>query len=461
MMKSVSIQTLTDRCSIVFKMLLPDRSLKYFPPDFTIRRPLHSLLNKRMKQGNKVFLTIFHIDFSELEQEVPEAMWAEITECSRRHLRSSVKGKLGEKCVVAIDQFTRVDFVLLTEGEYDKEQEMMIPLELKLQLEKVRTDLEIGLAGNMPEWRNCMKILMASVPLPMYTEGDKTELLLMESYQSALAMATGIITPNMQALRNQMEQMLVKGSISVLAQPIMNLTSGDVYGWEILTRGPENSVLHFPDELFQFATQTRLLSRLEFLVVKRALEEIAYRNIKEPVFLNVTAITLAHPLFLSHVLQCLERHSQLSPKQIYFEITERHQISNMDAMINILKTYREYGFRFAVDDAGSGYSSLQWIGELVPELIKIDRSVIQHVDRIAIKESLLRAIVTAAKEMKCELVAEGVEREEEADVLFRLDVEMGQGFYFARPNVLLHEDERGMFKETKERIQNRRGLVAS
>jgi len=114
-----------------------------------------------------------------------------------------------------------------------------------------------------------------------------------------------------------------------------------------------------------------------------------------------------------------------------------------------------------VDDAGSGYSSLQWIGELVPELIKIDRSVIKHVDQIAIKESLLRAIVMAAREMNCEIVAEGVEREEEADILFKLEVDMGQGYYFARPNVLLHEHERQMFQETKDRIQHRRGLVAS
>jgi EAL domain-containing protein (putative c-di-GMP-specific phosphodiesterase class I) len=283
----------------------------------------------------------------------------------------------------------------------------------------------------------------------------------MESYQSALAMATGVVTPQMEALREQMENLLAEGSISVLAQPIMNLTSGDVYGWEILTRGPEGSVLHLPDELFQFASQTKLLSRLEFLVIKRAFEEISSRKIKEPVFLNVTAVTLSHPLFLSHVLQCLEKHPPLSAQQVYFEITERHQITNMEAMIDILRNYRKHGFRFAVDDAGSGYSSLQWIGELVPELIKIDRSVIQQVDRIAIKETLLKAIVNAARELKCEIVAEGVEREEEADVLFRLDVAMGQGFYFARPNVLLHEDERDMFQETKIKIQHRRGLVAS
>jgi EAL domain-containing protein (putative c-di-GMP-specific phosphodiesterase class I) len=265
----------------------------------------------------------------------------------------------------------------------------------------------------------------------------------------------------MEQLRGQLELVLEKGSIQVLAQPIMNLNTGDIYGWEILTRGPEGTVLHSPEKLFHFAEQSRLLNRLEFLVVKKALEEISASEIREPIFLNVTAVTLSHPLFLSHVLQCLEKLPGLSAQQIYFEITERHRITNFDEMIEILRRFRKHGFRFAVDDAGSGYSSLQWIGELVPELIKVDRSVIRHVDRVAIKESLLRAIVTAAREMKCEIVAEGVEREEEADVLFKLEVDMGQGYYFARPNVLLHENEREMLQETKDRIQYRRGLVAS
>jgi len=426
-----------------------------------MRRPVVSLLNKSLKQNAECYLALFRLEFFQLQQEVPEEVWVGLQDSSRRHLKASATRLFGDSQVIAIDQLTKTDFVLLIEGAYPKESSQLVPSELRDRLDIIRHDLEVGLAGNQPEWRNSLRVINAFVPLMPTLNAKDTEQLLHESYQSALAMATGIITPQMEALRGQMVHLLDKGSISVLAQPIMNLTSGDVYGWEILTRGPEGTVLHLPDELFQFASQARLLSRLEFLVVKRAVEEIASRKIKEPIFLNVTAVTLSHPLFLSHVLQCLERHPPLSPQQVYFEITERHQITNMDAMIDILRHFRKHGFRFAVDDAGSGYSSLQWIGELVPELIKIDRSVIRHVDRIAIKESLLRAIVTAAREMKCEIVAEGVESEEEADVLFKLDVEMGQGFYFARPNVLLHEHEREMFQETKVRIQHRRGLVAS
>lgn len=459
----MNVQALIGRIALAFKMTLPDRSLKFFPPEFTFRRPVLSLLGKELTQRKECYLALFRLDFSHLQDDVTEDVWSNLQDGCRRHLRIAALGLLGENRIIALQQFSMTDFALIASAD-DSTNDYnngLVPERLTVILNDIKSALEIGLAGSLPEWRNCMHIASAYVPIAQARGNRKVQDSLSEAYQSAVALATGVMTPQMRQLRNQMEHILDKGTITVLAQPIMNLTSGDVHGWEILTRGPENSILHFPDELFQFASQARLLTRLEFLVVRRALEEIASRKIREPVFLNVTAVTLSHPLFMAHVLQLLDKHPPISPQQIYFEITERHEVTNFRAMVDILQTYRKHGFRFAVDDAGSGYSSLQLIGELVPELIKIDRSVIQHVDRIAIKESLLKAFVNAAREIQCELVAEGVEREEEMDVLFRLDVKMGQGFYFAKPNVLLHEHERDMFKETKARIQHRRGEVAS
>jgi len=460
----VNVQPMIDRLALACKILLPNRSLKFFPPDFTFRRPIVSLLAKRLHSGKRCYLTLFRLELAYRRQHtVPEEAWREIVETARRLLRRLVAERVADTRLIAIDRYSDADFALLTENSDETETGHLVPAALADVALEIRDELERELSGLYPDWKSALGLATVSVPL-VAAKGKSpmpAERVLQESYHTALAIATGTLTPRMLHLRDQLELVLERGTFSVLAQPIMNLTTGDVSGWEILTRGPEGTALHAPDELFKFASQIRMLSRLEFLVVGRALEEIASRSIREPVFLNVTAVTLSHPLFLSHVLECLERHPSLSARQIFFEITERHQIEDFDAMIEILRTFRKHGFRFAVDDAGSGYSSLQWIGELVPELIKIDRSVIRHVDRIAIKESLLRAIVNAAREINCEIIAEGVEREEEADVLFRLAVDMGQGYYFARPNVLLHEHERDVFQETKSRIQSRRGLVAS
>lgn len=451
-----------ERIAKGIKVLLPDRALKFFPPEFTLRRPVLSLLEKRMTPDKECYLALFRIEFPKLQHEVPADVWAILRESARRLLRTGVEEHLPEDEFIVVDQFDRTDFaVLFSLPSFPGFSEPGLPSVTAVQLEEIRISLETGLRAAVPQWGRNLCITAATVEIPNNPAGRPVAETLRDAYQLAVAYAASHASPQIESLRRHLEVILDQRSVKVLAQPIMNLMTGDVYGWEILTRGPEGSAFHMPEELFRFASQSRLLSRLEFMVVGMALEEAAVRTIREPVFLNVTAVTLSHPLFLPHVLNCLERHPDLSPGQIFFEITERHEVTDLQAMADILASFRERGFRFAVDDAGAGYSSLQWIGELVPELIKIDSSMIRHVDRVAVKESMLRAFVTIAKEINCEIVAEGVEREEEADVLFRLDVGMGQGYYFARPSALLDEHERGMFQETKERIQSRRGRVAS
>lgn len=458
----MNVQLLIERLVFGAKLLMTDRALKYFPPDFTIRRPLLSMLDKHMRRGDECYLALFRWECPDAYLDTWKSVLPRLREETRRLLRELGSQLWEEKDLIGMDQYGTQEFVVLIRGDRPSEDDF-IPADLFRRLDHLRHCLELGPdAGGQPEYRKHLKLTGTYVPLKLQgSEGGTTAERLEEAYQFALALATKQVTPQVIAARKQLDQILQDCNISVLAQPIMNLNNGDVFGWEILTRGPVASVFHLPDELFRFASQSKQLSKLEFMVVKFALEEIASRQIREPVFLNVTAVTLSHPLFLSHVLQCLEKHPPLSPAQIVFEITERHEVEDFKAMTETLDRFRGYGFRFAVDDMGAGYSSLQWVGELAPELIKIDRSVIQFVDRFAVKMSLLRAIVTAAREMSCEVVAEGVEREEEADVLFRLNVGMGQGYYFAKPNVLLRENEREAFQETKQRIQNRRDQVAS
>lgn len=457
----MSVQTLIERLAAGLKLFLPNRSLKYFPPSFTFRRPLPSSIEKQSRRGGEFYLALYRLEFAMLQNEVPSEVWSALHDGARSNLKISSLAWLSEPSIIGLEQFGKTDFIVVGWESSRQEDSTRLPSDWTDKFERLRVDLEDGLKDCVAEWRHTIKVTSTQVKISELGPSKPAEECIQEAYDYALALATKQWTPQMELLRKELETILVKGAVTVLAQPIMNLQSGDIFGWEILARGPKQSVFHMPDELFRFATQSRLLPKLEFQIVKCALEEIAARNIKEPVFLNVTAITLTHPMFLNHVLQCLEHHPGLNPGQIYFEITERHEVSNFQAMSEVLRSFREQGFRFAVDDAGAGYSSLQWIGEMQPELIKIDRSVIQQVDQMAIKESLLKAFVTAAKEMNCVVVAEGVEREEEADVLFRLDVAMGQGYYFARPNALVHEHERDSFLETKQRIQHRRNRLVS
>jgi EAL domain-containing protein (putative c-di-GMP-specific phosphodiesterase class I) len=291
---------------------------------------------------------------------------------------------------------------------------------------------------------------------------ENTEAAIRSSYHYALAIATKKLPSYFSKSKQELLDIIHKENIAVLAQPIMNLNSGEIFGWEILARGPLNSAFHTPTELFDFAYQADILSKMEFIVIKKTFEEINNRKIKEQVFINVTPVTLCHPLFLNQLLAVLSKYPDISATQIVLEITERHAIRDFTYMGALMANYRSHGFRFAVDDAGAGYSSLQSISELIPDIIKIDRSVIQNIDQLVVKQFLLRALLLFAENINCQVIAEGVESQEEADVLYDMQVQMGQGFYFARPEPLVASQERiQQFRSVTEKIQQKRQVYSA
>ncbi|WP_068610611.1 EAL domain-containing protein [Paenibacillus swuensis] len=265
---------------------------------------------------------------------------------------------------------------------------------------------------------------------------ENTHFAVQNAYFYARTQFNGRMTTAVHPYKEDIISILNEENITVLAQPIMNLRNGDVFGWEILTRGPRNTPFYGPTELFDFAFQSDLLIRMECLVIRKALLEIATRRIQEQVFINVTSVSLAQPIFLEFLLNELKEFPDVASTQLIFEITERHAIRDYHEMGLTISKYRSHGFRFAVDDAGAGYSSLLTISELIPDIIKIDKSLIQNIDQISVKRSMLKALMAFAQDIRCEVVAEGIEREEEAEVLFQHEVQMGQGYYFARPEPL-------------------------
>lgn len=264
-------------------------------------------------------------------------------------------------------------------------------------------------------------------------EPGDTPLAMAIAHYYAQAMATRRLPAHFGHVRQQLAEIIDRARIRVLLQPIMDLRSGEIYGWEILTRGPGETPFSDPAELFDYAHQTDLLGRLEFLVIKKTFKEIAERAIRERIFVNVTSVTLAQKHFYDQLLEHLTLFPSVRPQQIVFEITERHSIRDFHGMAEMMNRYRRHGFRFALDDAGAGYASLQSISELHPEILKIDRSLISHIDQGAVKQSLLRALMCVAKDINCEVIAEGIERQEEADTLLRHAVTKAQGYYFERP----------------------------
>ncbi|MFE5318889.1 GGDEF domain-containing protein [Paenibacillus sp. NPDC056579] len=234
-------------------------------------------------------------------------------------------------------------------------------------------------------------------------------------------------------LRNEMLEILRNQSIHSVYQPIISLKNGTVLGYEALTRGPENSPLHSPLTLFSYAEQEGMLYRLDRLAREKAIHGAFLARKNELLFINISAAILYDPLFVpGKTLEMLEAHG-IQPGQIVFEITERSSIEDFSMAKKILEHYRHQGYRIAIDDAGAGYSSLQAIAELQPDFIKVDKSLIQDVYRSKTKEAIMESFVSFAQKLNIQIIAEGIERQEELLYLTRMGVHFGQGYLLGRP----------------------------
>jgi EAL domain-containing protein (putative c-di-GMP-specific phosphodiesterase class I) len=121
------------------------------------------------------------------------------------------------------------------------------------------------------------------------------------------------------------------------------------------------------------------------------------------------------------------------PSRVVIEITERTAIKDYPKFRERLKAFRAQGYRFAVDDAGSGYAGLGSIANLEPDFIKLDISLINAIDSNFIKQNLVESMVKFANDHGAQVIAEGVERSEEFETVKALGVHLVQGFFLHRP----------------------------
>lgn len=213
------------------------------------------------------------------------------------------------------------------------------------------------------------------------------------------------------------------GLVYVDYHPIVHAETGSVYGYEALARGMVRS-LRSPEVMFDIAARADLLWELGRLCRQKALERMdEVTRDSELLFINVDPHDFADPQFDEASLRAAD------PRRVVIEITERTAIKDYPRMRERLQSFRDSGFRFAVDDAGSGYAGLGSIANLEPDFIKLDMSLIHGIDGNFIKQNLVETMVRFANEQGAMVIAEGVESEAEYETVRRLGVHLVQGFY--------------------------------
>lgn len=208
--------------------------------------------------------------------------------------------------------------------------------------------------------------------------------------------------------------------------PIVVTETREIFGYEALARGVMRS-LRSPEVMFDVAAEADLVWELSRLCRSRAIEGIDSRlHGKELLFINVDPHDFNDPAFNENEIA--------SPERVVIEITERTAIKDYPKFRDRLKAFRDRGFRFAVDDAGSGYAGLGSIANLEPDFIKLDISLINAIDTNFIKQNLVETMVKFANDHGAMVIAEGVERAEEFNTVKQLGVHLVQGFYLHRPS---------------------------
>jgi len=263
----------------------------------------------------------------------------------------------------------------------------------------------------------------------LYSPQVRLERLVYRALREAISVASTKEGERAALLREQFKDVLVHRQIETLYQPIIDLRSGAVFAHEALSRGPADSPFENPEMLFDYALKTDQVWSLEKICMQFSAERFVGKG-PGMLFVNVETE-------LIHALKS-RGHEVLQPllaiqSGVVLEITERAAIRDYDLFRESVRVLRDLGFRIAIDDAGSGYASLQSIAELHPQYLKISNYLVTGLHQDSIKRDVVEMLVRLAARIDAETVAEGIETEAEKAEVERLGVTYGQGYLLGRP----------------------------
>jgi diguanylate cyclase (GGDEF)-like protein len=239
-------------------------------------------------------------------------------------------------------------------------------------------------------------------------------------------------------LESDLRQAIEQKEFCVYYQPIVSLQTGRLAGFEALVRWnhPRRGLVS-PADFIPVAEETGLIVPIGEWVLNEACARVRQWQIDSPshrslsLSVNLSARQVAQPDLLNRIKEALE-NSKLNPHCLKLEITESVVMENAEAAAQMFKQLRALGVQLSIDDFGTGYSSLSYLHRFPLNYLKIDRSFVMRLTTDN-DNAIVRTISTLARNLGMEVIAEGIETEEQFQQLKMLGCEYGQGFLFSRP----------------------------
>ena len=237
------------------------------------------------------------------------------------------------------------------------------------------------------------------------------------------------------------ERWFASGHVTMAFQPIIALSAPHtVYALEALTRGPRGTQFENPAVFFEYLRQTRQEARADRRCVAAAVRAAASCDRTElpRVSINVHPSTLEGDAGFPAFLAALLDEEQLDPSQVILEIIEESRLCSTRRLIEAVAALREVGVAIALDDVGVGRCNLRTILDVRPDILKVDRYLVHGSAEDIPRRVVLESVQRIAEAIGASVVAEGIEREDDAAAAHSLGIDYAQGFLFARPRPL-HE----------------------
>lgn len=238
-------------------------------------------------------------------------------------------------------------------------------------------------------------------------------------------------------LETELRRALERENFLVYYQPIVDLPSGDLKGFEALIRWkhPERGMIS-PGDFIPLAEDTGLIIPLDHLVLREACTQVRHWqkafSLPLTISVNLSSKQFAQPDLVAQIEGTLAS-TGLPANTLKLEITEGVLMDNPETAATMLHQLRKLGIRLSIDDFGTGYSSLSYLHRFPLDTLKVDQSFVRRMNEEGENAEIVRTIVALARNLNMDVIAEGIETRAQMEQLREMQCESGQGYYFSRP----------------------------
>jgi len=248
-------------------------------------------------------------------------------------------------------------------------------------------------------------------------------------------------------LERSVVESLEKSSVVPFYQEIINLKDMSLFGFEVLMRIKFNGRFLSAGEFVDVAERIGAMQKLDFLLIERVFENYKLFENKFPLFIFINMVPENATEEFAEKVKALADKYSVPTTNIIFEITERKAIEDIMRVVSFVRELKDEGFRFAIDDFGSGYSSFYYLKYLPVDFLKIEGEFIKTLPNSPTDRVFIEGIVSVARKMGIKTIAEFVENEEVLEVVKDLGIDYAQGYYLGKPEPLEEKLKKFFSKE--------------